>query len=86
MVEKNCRGRLSSSGRTSGRGRSESTSGPRSSVHGDGLHEPIGKERRGQLDGWQAEKSLGKNFDFYRDERPHQALGYRTPSKVYTEG
>ena len=26
--------------------------GPRSSVHGDGLHEPIGKEWRGHLDGW----------------------------------
>ena len=30
---------------------------------------------RDYVDGWQAEKSLGKHFDFYRDERPHQVLG-----------
>ena len=41
---------------------------------------------RDYTDGWQAQKSLGKYFDFYRDERPHQALGYRTPSEVYAEG
>ena len=35
--------------------------------------------------GWQAEKSLKKYFEFYRHERPHQALGYRTPSEVYAE-
>jgi hypothetical protein len=38
------------------------------------------------VDGWQAEKSLGKYFDFYRDERPHQALAHRTPSKFCAEG
>ena len=41
---------------------------------------------RDYADGWQAEKSLGKYFDFYRDERPHQALGNRTPSEVYARG
>jgi hypothetical protein len=41
---------------------------------------------RGYTDGWHAEKSLGKYFDFYRDERPLQALGHRTPSEVYAEG
>jgi putative transposase len=38
------------------------------------------------VDRWQAENPLGKYFDFYPDERPHQALGYRTPSDVYAEG
>ncbi len=40
---------------------------------------------RDYADGWQAKKSLGRYFDFYRNERPHQALGYRTPSEVYAE-
>ncbi len=38
-----------------------------------------------EADGWQAKKSLGTYFDFYRNERAHQALGYRTPSEVYAE-
>jgi putative transposase len=42
--------------------------------------------RRDYADGWQAEKSLGKYVDFYHDERPHQALGYRTALEVYAEG
>jgi putative transposase len=40
---------------------------------------------RDYADGWQDKKSLGRYFDFYRDEWPHQALGYRTPSEVYAE-
>jgi transposase InsO family protein len=32
---------------------------------------------RDYADGWQAKKSLGRHLDFYRNERPHQALGYR---------
>ena len=40
---------------------------------------------RDYADGWQAKRSLARYFDFYRDERPHQALGYRTPSEVYAE-
>ena len=27
--------------------------------------------------------SLGNYFNFYNQERPHQALGYRTPMEVY---
>jgi putative transposase len=38
---------------------------------------------RDYADGWQAKKSLGRYFNFYRNERPYQALGYRTPSEVY---
>jgi putative transposase len=29
------------------------------------------------------EEGLGRYFAFYNDERPHQALGYRTPAAVY---
>jgi putative transposase len=36
-------------------------------------------------DGWQAKKSLGRYADFYGHDRPHQALGYRTPSEVCAE-
>jgi putative transposase len=41
---------------------------------------------REYVDGWKAEESLGAYFDFYCHERPHQALGYRTPAEVYREG
>jgi putative transposase len=34
-------------------------------------------------DGWEAKASLKSYFNFYRDERLHQALGYRTPAEVY---
>ncbi len=40
---------------------------------------------RDYADGWEAEQSLGEYFDFYCNERPHQALGYRTPADVYGE-
>jgi putative transposase len=33
--------------------------------------------------GLDAGRGLGKWFDSYNDERPHQALGYATPSEVY---
>ena len=31
----------------------------------------------------EARQRIGAWFDFYNDERPHQALGYRTPAVVY---
>ena len=34
-------------------------------------------------DGRDARISLGNYFRFYNTERPHQALGYRTPAEVY---
>ena len=36
-------------------------------------------------DGWEAEERLRAYFRFYATERPHQALGYRTPAAVYAE-
>ena len=35
-------------------------------------------------DGREARDGLGQYFRFYNDDRPHQALGYRTPAKVFT--
>ena len=35
-------------------------------------------------DGWEAEQSLGRYFEFYCQRRIHQALGYRTPAEVYS--
>ena len=32
-----------------------------------------------------ARAGLGRYFEFYNHERPHQALGYRTPADVYAE-
>jgi putative transposase len=38
---------------------------------------------RDYADGWDAERSLGLYFEFYRGERIHQSLSYRTPAAVY---
>lgn len=38
---------------------------------------------REYADGWEAETSLGRYFDFYCHQRVHQALDYRTPYQVY---
>ena len=35
-------------------------------------------------DGREARAGLGRYFRFYDTERPHQALGYRTPAEVFT--
>ena len=32
-----------------------------------------------------ARQSLGRYFEYYNHERPHQALGYRTPYEVYQD-
>ncbi len=34
----------------------------------------------------EAQRGLGRYFGFYNGERPHQALGYRTPRSVYEGG
>jgi putative transposase len=31
----------------------------------------------------EARRSIGKWLEFYNDERPHQALGYRTPREIF---
>ena len=38
---------------------------------------------RAYQDGREARISLGNYFRFYNSERPHQALGYRTPAEVF---
>ena len=41
---------------------------------------------RDYTDGWHAEQSLAAYFDYYCNERLHQALNYRTPAAVYAGG
>jgi putative transposase len=41
---------------------------------------------REYTDGWHAEQSLRAYFDFYCNERKHQALKYRTPAEGYLAG
>ena len=36
--------------------------------------------------GSEARRGIGANLEFYNRERPHQALGYRTPGQVFEEG
>lgn len=36
--------------------------------------------------GTEARRGIGAYLTFYNQERPHQALGYRTPGQVYQEG
>ena len=41
---------------------------------------------RDYADGREADKYLRRSFDYYRNERIHHALGYRTPAEVYAGG
>jgi hypothetical protein len=36
--------------------------------------------------GTEARAGIGGYFGFYNKERPHQALGYRTPAEVFLHG
>ena len=36
--------------------------------------------------GWEARAGLDAYFSFYNTQRPHQALGYRTPAEVFNHG
>jgi putative transposase len=36
--------------------------------------------------GSEARRGIGAYLDFYNQERPHQALGYRTPAQLFQEG
>ena len=70
--------------------------GVRSSTDGKGRHaDNIFVERlwrtvkyeevylKAYADAREARRELGAYFRFYNDQRPHQALGYRTPAEVY---
>ena len=37
-------------------------------------------------DGRDARAGIGEYFSFYNTQRPHQALGYRTPGEVFISG
>jgi hypothetical protein len=37
-------------------------------------------------DGFTARRVIGEWIDFYNTERPHSALGGRTPAEVYRDG
>lgn len=41
---------------------------------------------RGYETAWELERGLAAYFEFYRYERPHMALGYRTPWETYSAG
>ena len=36
------------------------------------------------IDGYQVRRGLERYFRLYNTDRPHQALGYRTPAEIYT--
>ena len=41
---------------------------------------------RAYAGGREARAGIGGYFGFYNGERPHQALGYRTPTEVFLNG
>jgi putative transposase len=41
---------------------------------------------RAYTGGKEARAGIGKYFDFYNSERPHQALSYRIPAEVFRNG
>ena len=47
--------------------------------------EAVARHQRTRLYGAmiEARRSIGKWLEFYNDERPHQALDYRTPREIF---
>ena len=39
--------------------------------------------RKAHANATEARRELGAYFRFYHNQRPHQALGYRTPAEVF---
>jgi hypothetical protein len=46
---------------------------------------PIVRHSRTYSTPIEARRSIGKWLEFYNDERPHQALDYRTPREIFED-